>query len=383
MKVAGFFRTLCDLRALRFRCALLVLTLPGVATAKPTIDTFDVPGAGTGPGQGTFALGINPSGEIEGYYVDSNNVNHGFLRTPTGTIVRFDVPLAGTDAGQGTLPESINPAGAITGAYTDGAGLTHGFVRSPEGTITTFDAPGAAIPPSLCSPGIICSNGTQAAAINTAGAISGQVVDANGIYHGFLRSPDGTITTFDAVGAGTNPGQGTFVTFTDGLNQAGEVAGGYADNSGTFHPLVRAADGSITAFLPPGAGNQPGQGANNSGVNSVGTVTSYLIDENNVDHGYLRSRDGSFTTFDVPGAGTAPGEGTLPLNINSRGDVVGAYIDAAGGLHGFLRHALGTIVKFDPPASQGTIPVCNNPANAISGYYFDEVGAAHGFLRTP
>jgi hypothetical protein len=45
-----------------------------------TITTFDAPGAGTGPGQGTFSIGNNPSGAITGYYVDGSNVNHGFLR---------------------------------------------------------------------------------------------------------------------------------------------------------------------------------------------------------------------------------------------------------------------------------------------------------------
>jgi hypothetical protein len=45
----------------------------------------------------------------------------------------------GTGPGQGTLPQSINPAGAITGYYTDASGLSHGFVRAPDGAITTFD----------------------------------------------------------------------------------------------------------------------------------------------------------------------------------------------------------------------------------------------------
>ena len=49
-----------------------------------TITTFDAPGAGTGPGQGSgiFSEAINPSGAIAGAYIDSSNVFHGFLRTP-------------------------------------------------------------------------------------------------------------------------------------------------------------------------------------------------------------------------------------------------------------------------------------------------------------
>ena len=39
------------------------------------ITVFDAPGAGTGPGQGTFPFNspnlINPNGAITGYYIDS------------------------------------------------------------------------------------------------------------------------------------------------------------------------------------------------------------------------------------------------------------------------------------------------------------------------
>ena len=46
-----------------------------------TIITFDAPGAGTLPGQGTIASSINPAGEITGWYDDASDVVHGFLRS--------------------------------------------------------------------------------------------------------------------------------------------------------------------------------------------------------------------------------------------------------------------------------------------------------------
>jgi hypothetical protein len=36
------------------------------------------------------------TGVVSGNYIDSNNVNHGFLRAPDGTITTFDVLQAGT-----------------------------------------------------------------------------------------------------------------------------------------------------------------------------------------------------------------------------------------------------------------------------------------------
>jgi hypothetical protein len=48
------------------------------------IATFDAPGADTTPGDlnGTFALSINDRGAITGYYIDTNNVSHGFVVLP-------------------------------------------------------------------------------------------------------------------------------------------------------------------------------------------------------------------------------------------------------------------------------------------------------------
>src|SRR5213596_3109389 len=62
---------------------------------QPTITTFDAPGAGTGPGQGTTAFSINPEGTTAGRYIDASDAFHGFLRAPDGTMTTFDVPGAG------------------------------------------------------------------------------------------------------------------------------------------------------------------------------------------------------------------------------------------------------------------------------------------------
>src|SRR6202047_1584800 len=53
-----------------------------------------------------------------------------------------------------TIPNSMNRSGAITGYYFDG-NIFHGFLRSPDGTFTTVDFPGA--------------TGTAGASINLSG----------------------------------------------------------------------------------------------------------------------------------------------------------------------------------------------------------------------
>ena len=191
-------------------CALAL----GISATAQTIITFDPQGSVL-----TEALAVNDAGTIAGAFLDANNRPHGFVRAADGTITRFDVPGEGTGNGQGVNSAySINPKGEITGYYTDHAYVYHGYLRARDGSFTTFDAPGA---------GTREGQGTLALDINPAGEIAGQYSDSNSVYHGFVRARDGTMTTFDAPGAGLDPGQGTFIVSVDGLNPEGTISGGY------------------------------------------------------------------------------------------------------------------------------------------------------------
>ena len=63
--------------------------------------------------------------------MDGSDVNHGFVRASGGTLATFDVPGAGTGSFQGTIPLTNNPANVITGYYIDANNVTHGFLRTP------------------------------------------------------------------------------------------------------------------------------------------------------------------------------------------------------------------------------------------------------------
>ena len=54
--------------------------------------------------------------------------------------------------------------------------LAHGFVRTADGKIKTFEAPGA-------------GQGTVGLSVNAAGDITGFYVDASAVFHGFVRTP--------------------------------------------------------------------------------------------------------------------------------------------------------------------------------------------------
>jgi hypothetical protein len=254
-----------------------------VRSNQGVITVFDAPGAGTGFFQGTFPaspLSINPNGAIAGWSTDSSDVSHGFLRDKNGAITTFDVPGAGTGAGEGTFSYAISPTGAITGFYFDGADVSHGFLRDENGVITTFDVPGS---------GTDAFEGTYGGGFTPNGTIMGNYFTPDTLSHGFLRNTDGTFVTFDAPDAGNVPGsfQGTYPF---GINTNGAITGWYVDGADVNHGFVRDNGGAFIEFDVPGAGTGPGQGPYAFGIAPNGAVTGFSYDANNVVHGFLLSQ---------------------------------------------------------------------------------------------
>jgi uncharacterized membrane protein len=133
-----------------------------VEAASFTFTTIDVPGSSF-----TVASGINPRGQIVGFYPDNiPPKRHGFLYD-AGAFTTIDVPGAIE-----TLPFAINPRGQIVGVYNDSSG-THGFLYD-AGAFTTIDVPGSSF--------------TVASGINPRGQIVGEYFDGIGL-HGFLATP--------------------------------------------------------------------------------------------------------------------------------------------------------------------------------------------------
>lgn len=382
-------------RALYLGLCALVMAV-AVNAHAPRIITIDPPGAGTGQYQGTGCFAytdcsvlINNAGAITGYYLDTNNVYHGFLRSPGGKFTSFEAPGADTNAGDfnGTLPNAINDAGAITGVYYDANNLGHGFLRNPQGKFTTFDVKG----------GIIGT--TTPIALNLEAAIVGYYLDENGVSQGFLRRPNGTFATWSGPGAcDATSATGCYGTGAFSINLFGTIAGGYEDNGGNFvdHGLVRDPQGRFATFEVAGAGNGSYEGTGSPGssvpLNQLGAIAGYYIDASDLVHGYLRSPSGEITTFDVPGTESI-GIGCYAdcsVGLNDAGAITGYYLDANSVYHGFVRSPAGTVTTFDAPGANttpgsysGTFPVSINDRGEITGYYLDANNINHGFLLLP
>ena len=107
-----------------------------------------------------------------------------------------------------------------------------------------------------------------------------------------------------------------------------------------LHGFVRSNEGTFSTFDAPGAGTGAGQGTLPESNNTLGAIAGNYIDGNFVNHGFLLNQQGSFSVFDVPGTGTAAGQGTIPLDNNNPGTITGEYIDGGNVVHGFLVEGL-------------------------------------------
>jgi len=306
-------------------------------------------------------------------------------------IITIDAPGAGNTPGLGlgTQGVDIKEAGVITGLYADANNVMHGFLRTREDRLITFDAPGAGAVPNLyfklTPAGTYGGQGTYATSINREGAIAGSYIDESNVGHGFVRAPHGTFTPFDDPDAGAAAHQGTFAW---NINPAGVIAGNYWDTSTTRHSFVRTRDGEFTNFDPPGSVST--EVCVGSCINSAGVVNGWYFTADGVTHGFVRARDGRIAEFDVRDAGIEAGQGTFSSSINAEGAVTGGYVTGDNVTHGLVRAPDGRITTFDVPGagtdgsqSQGTYAEAINDWGAVTGQYIDANDVQHGFVRAP
>jgi hypothetical protein len=356
--------------------------------------TFDAPGAV----YGTYVTSINDRGEAAGYYIDGNFVFHGLLRSPEGVITSFDAPDASTN-GYGTFGFALNVEGVTVGGYTNSNFNYGGYILRRDGTFETYREPKACTTgdPEGCegtgfsainalgviAGGYVDNNFVEHALLR---GPDGKVITYDAPGAGKTPGNPANISPLgDYLYQGTNLA-GVF----PGLNVWGAVTSGYLDENYTYHGYLRSPGGTFTDFDAPGAGKGYTQGTFPIGLNDSGVITGFYLDSNNVYHGFLGS-PGRFTDFDAPGADTTDAYyGTQPESLNDLGAITGEYIDAAGVWHGFLLSPAGKFTKLDAPGADltpgdfnGTFPEQINLFGVIAGYYVDANFVAHGFLQIP
>lgn len=140
----------------------------GFTLIDGVFSTYDFPGS-----QNTYFYALGNNGNAAGHYKDMDGLYHGVI-LENGELRRYDFPGAAETHIYGISDET----GALSGNVVDAAGVSHAF--SGELTITF--------------PGAVNTYGDF---VNAAGAVVGSYIDADGMFHGFIRHPDGSFTTID------------------------------------------------------------------------------------------------------------------------------------------------------------------------------------------
>ena len=165
----------------------------------------------------TIPAGINANGDTVGWYLDKTGM-HGFLLSG-GVYTSIDFPGSAAF----TQAWKINDSGEIVGRYEDANVNKHHMFVLSNGSYTSIpDVPGA------FDTAVIEDGG-----LNNAGHIVSQYCTSKpcglgtiGHVHGFFLT-GGVYTTFDVPGA--------TATMAFGINSSDQIAGAYADLSGTLH----------------------------------------------------------------------------------------------------------------------------------------------------
>ncbi|MHB8493708.1 MAG: PEP-CTERM sorting domain-containing protein [Rudaea sp.] len=251
------------------------------------------------------------------------------------SLVPFDVAGAGN-----TYAYGINDFGWIVG-NANGLFGDLGFVRAPNGAITTFAAPGA--------------TDTVATDVNGLGAIVGFYFAGGATYQSFVRDSSGTYVSFQYLGI--------YSTYARGINDTGEIVGNWSDPAdNTVHGFVRDSSGNVTSLDCPGASSTVIQGINNFGWL---TGNCYF---GATTQAFTRDPAGNFSLFSLPGNG-------LAYDINNSGEVVG-WLNQSG----FLRDSFGGYSYYQVAGSAVTAGNGINDSGEIVGEYHTGPNLnSHGF----
>ena len=352
--------------------------------------THDYPGA-----QGTYFYALGNNGLAAGHYKDSDGLFHGVV-LENGELRQYDFP----GAVETEIYGYSDSTGVLTGNFTDASGVRRGF--SGE---TIIEFPGA--------------TETYADFVSSLGNVVGSYVDAEGIYHAYLRGPGGSFATLDipeipnqeyfflhgindalvAVGRAkaVDGVPRTFVgnpvnlqefrvpgaVSTEGwnINQDSSVVGHYISADGRTHGFI-ARPAQETVVRPPPDLNYTFESIDVPGVEFLAVTAS---DDFGNYAGNMRSADdekdvaftlinGVFTTYDFPDS-----QGTYFYALGNDGTAAGHYQDSDGLYRGIILEN-GELRQYDfPGAVETEIYGLSDATGALTGSFIDASGVRRGF----
>ena len=357
---------------------------------------YDFPGA-----QNTYFYALGNDGRAAGYYEDSEGKHHGVVLDENGELSEYDFP----DAVE-TEIYSINDAtGALAGNFTDAAGIRRGFAGD-----LIVEYPGA--------------SETFVNVVTVVGVIVGSYIDAEGLYHAYVRTPDVKFLSIDYLepsnlkyffphgvnNAGTAIARAkavgdvprTYVGFFQGalqdsefqfpgsvstegwhIHQDGSVVGHYDTEDGRRHgfiarPKVDDAPPAISADFTYTYENIDVPGFDFLAITASSDFEDYAGYTHSIDSGKeiaFTLIDGVFKTYDFPGS-----QKTHFYALGNNGQAAGHYQDSDGLYHGVIVEPDGEMRQYDfPNADQTEIYGISDATGALTGNFTDAAGVRRGF----
>jgi probable HAF family extracellular repeat protein len=302
------FRSIAPLR-LALAVALAAPSAVALAGAPHYhLDPIEIPGA-----QGVYAYDINDAGQIVGYYVDENGLNHAFLYDADGahtlaapTIENADVfaqAAAINNAGQivGSI-QALDENGAVTapGALWDAADPS-------TYTLIEGDDPATALTP---------------AAINNNGVVVGLKgnFETGEAFHGFVWSKETGVVDYGS----TDTSDPSINASWTGVNDAGQLVGVWNFQFAVMHASVGTV--GTPEMLPMSAAADAVESAANA-INENGVRVGYMdLDASGNRVPVVFDADGNATAIEGATLGLPRGQA---LGINDAGVIVGRADDFA------------------------------------------------------
>jgi hypothetical protein len=227
-------------------------------------------------------------------------------------------------------------------------------VAAESVSFTSFDIPGA--------------TSYFVAGINDEGLVAGTWLAADGSDVGFIRFPDGRIST-----PIVDPNDNSGVTVLRAINDEGVIAGFYGANVSNGFLLE---EGKFRTMDFPGAVATALRGINN--LDDVSGTYS-IVDFNADEFGFIIPRRGPPISFKLPDPAAT---GIVAGGINDLRQLVGYYTDATSTLVGFLRQPSGQLVTIVFPGALSTQIYGINDCGIMVGVWGD-ASTAHGFYGRP
>ena len=257
-----------------------------------TFESIDVPGVDF--------LELTASSDFEDYAGNTRSPDGEKIVAFTlidGVFKTYDFP-----GSTNTYFYALGNNGNAAGHYEDSEGLYHGVVLE-NGELRRYDFPGAVE--------------TEIYGISDAtGALTGNFIGADGVRRGFSGD-----TIVEAPGASE--------TYADFINASGRMVGSYIDADGIYHPYMRSAEGRFISLDFPQAAQF--EYFFMHGINDVGTLVSRSKRIDGVPRTHVGSLQHGLRPLQFPGSVSTEG-----WNINQDGSVVGHYDSPDGRRHGFI-----------------------------------------------